>query len=67
MAKKTPTKASAAEKLVQASVINLKGSEEYRDWLKAAAKQTRYPAATIVRMALEMWAEKEGVEAPPDK
>lgn len=51
----------------QASVINLKGTDQYRDWLSGVSKKTRIPAASIVRLALEEWASKYGHSTPPEK
>ena len=47
------------------TVIHLKGSPEYVDWLEALNKETRLPKATIIRIALEEWAERNHHPAPP--
>lgn len=64
MAKKKPP---AEPEKVTVSVTNFKGTPSYRDWLAERSKSTRYPAVTILRMALAEWAEKHGHPAPPEK
>jgi hypothetical protein len=48
------------------TVIHLKGSPEYVDWLEAAHKKTRLAKATIIRIAVEEWAERNGISSPPE-
>jgi hypothetical protein len=70
MAKKqaTPPKPEpAADGKGQVSIITLKGTAAYRDWLAAQSKRTHIPAATIVRLGLALWAEQNGAKAPPEK
>lgn len=52
---------------VQISIINLKGTAEYRDWLAAESKRTHIPAASIVRLGLALWASQNGGKTPPEK
>jgi len=66
MAKKSakpPEKPSS--EVVRLSVLNLKGSPEYRDWLSSLSEQSLIPTATIVRDALAKWAKDRGYAAPP--
>jgi hypothetical protein len=49
------------------SVIHLMGADEMRTWLSDVSEKTHIPSATIVRLALKMWAEAEGHPAPPKK
>ena len=49
------------------SIINLKGSAAYRDWLSGRSKATLIPAAAIVRLALAEWASRNGHPRPPEK
>jgi hypothetical protein len=49
------------------SIINLKGTAAYRDWLSGLSKKTHIPAAVIVRLALAEWAVKNGHPSPPEK
>jgi hypothetical protein len=72
MARKQATKArvavaKASEPRVQLSVINLKGSDEERDWFATAHKRTHIPKATIVRLALKSWAAEKGLPPYPFK
>jgi hypothetical protein len=62
--KKAP--ANETPKVVRLSVLNLKGSPEYRDWLAGISKESLIPAATIVRDALAKWAKARGYPAPPE-
>jgi hypothetical protein len=48
------------------TVIHMKGSPEYVDWLEAIHKQTRIPKVQIFRLALEEWAAKSGYPVPPE-
>lgn len=66
MAKKKPA-VKVVERSSQTSVINLKGTGDYRDWLAGISKKTHIPAASIVRLALGEWASKHGHPAPPEK
>jgi hypothetical protein len=47
------------------AIILLKGSREYASWLDAVNKKTRVAKAAIFRQAVEEWAEKRGIDAPP--
>lgn len=70
MAKKrtaSAAKPAEVESRGQVSIITLKGTDAYRDWLAAESKRTHIPAATIVRLGLAMWAEKNGAKTPPEK
>jgi hypothetical protein len=48
------------------TIIHLKGSPEYVDWLEAAHKRTHISKAQIVRLALADWATKMGLPTPPE-
>ncbi len=68
MAKKKPEPAPPEpEKSARAqrSVINLKGTDAYYEWLAGFSEKTHIPAATIVRLALAMYAESSGYVSPP--
>lgn len=56
-----------AEGKGQVSIITLKGTAAYRDWLAAESKRTHIPSSTLVRLGLAMWAEKNGGKTPPEK
>ena len=65
MAKKktVPKPAPSVERL---SVLNLKGSPEYRDWLGTISKQSLIPVTTIVRDAVAKWAKERNYPSPPE-
>lgn len=48
------------------SVINLKGSRRYRDWLNGITEKTHIPAAAIVRLALKAWSKANKHHEPPE-
>lgn len=51
----------------QVSVITLKGTDTYREWLAGESKRTHIPAASIVRLGLALWASQNGGKKPPEK
>ena len=42
------------------TIINLKGSQEQADWLEAVHHKTHIAKSVIVRLALSLWAERNG-------
>lgn len=42
------------------TVINLKGSQEQRDYMEALTRKTMIPASRIVRAAINEWAKRNG-------
>lgn len=60
-------KAQAAEPAARTTIINLKGTEAQAEWLDAVNKKTHIPKTTIVRLALALWAEKNGHPAFPSE
>ena len=48
------------------AIIHLKGSPAYAAWLEAAHRKTHIAKASIVRVALAEWAERHGIESPPE-
>lgn len=65
--KAAPTKTTPVVKSRQTSVVHLKGTEEYRDWLAGESRRTHIPIASIVRLALADWAARNGGKTPPEK
>ena len=55
---------SGREKLV--TVLNLKGSSEFHQWLAGFHAQTHIPRATLVRLGLKLLAERQGYSPPPE-
>jgi hypothetical protein len=64
---KAKGKGRGAVRTPQRSIINLKGSDAYQEWLAGLSKRTHIPIATIVRLALADWAAKGGHPAGPEK
>jgi hypothetical protein len=48
------------------TVINMKGTVAYIEWLEAVHRKTHIPKAQIVRLALADWAKANGHQAPPE-
>jgi hypothetical protein len=48
------------------TVIHMKGSPEFVDWLDAVHKATHIPKVQIFRIAVAEWAKKNGHPAPPE-
>ena len=62
---KTPTVPPVSPGVERLSVLNLKGSPAYRDWLASLSEASLIPVTNIVRDALERWAEGRGYPKPP--
>jgi hypothetical protein len=54
---------SASSQADRITIINLKGTEAQAEWLDTANRKTHIAKSVIVRLALSMWAEKNGL--PP--
>jgi hypothetical protein len=69
MAKKKPTPAQTGPEPArsQLSIINLKGTEAYRDWLAGFTKATHITAATLFRLGMAEMAQKYEYPDPPEK
>jgi hypothetical protein len=65
MAKKK-AKPKPKPSLERLSVLNLKGSPEYREWLSEISYESRIAVSVIVRDAVAKWAEERGYSQPPD-
>ena len=65
---KAKTKAAPPppSELERATIINMKGSPEYADWLDGVHRKTYIAKVKILRLALALWAEKNGHPAPPE-
>lgn len=48
------------------AIIHLKGSPLYAEWLDALHRKTHIPKASLFRLALAEWAEKNGHSPPPE-
>jgi hypothetical protein len=54
------TKEAPATQTARTTIINLKGSQDQADWLEAAHRKTHIAKSVIVRLALSLWAERNG-------
>ncbi len=66
MAKKKgpPAKGEPADERVV--IVHLKGSPAYAEWLDQLNKRTHITKATLFRLAMADWAQKNGHPAPPE-
>jgi hypothetical protein len=48
------------------TIIHMKGSPEYVDWVESIHRKTHIPKVQIFRIAVAEWAERHGHEAPPE-
>jgi hypothetical protein len=69
MAKKKQALAPPPTESVRAqlSIINLKGTEAYREWLAGFTKATHITAATLFRLGMVEMAKKHEYQSPPEK
>lgn len=65
MPKKMPERTYVVDKR-RVSIINLKGSVGYREWLNDVSNDSRIASAVIVRDALAAWAKANGYQKPPE-
>lgn len=48
------------------TIVNLKGSAEYAEWLESIHKKTHIPKSTLIRLGMAEWAAKNGHSRPPE-
>jgi hypothetical protein len=48
------------------TIINMKGSRAYSEWLESIHRNTHIPKVVLFRLALAEWAERNGHDAPPE-
>jgi hypothetical protein len=58
--------APAEDRCQRETVIHMKGSPEYVDWLESIHRKTHIPKVQIFRIAIAEWAERNGHGAPPE-
>ena len=63
---KKGTKRAAPPPDDRMTIVNLKGSSEYSEWLDAVHEKTHIPKAAIFRLAVVEWAKQNGHPAPPE-
>jgi hypothetical protein len=56
-----------AEKSAQISIVVLKGSPDYRDWLARFSEASRMPQSVLIDHALAKLAREQGFEPPPKR
>lgn len=61
-----PDAVEAMEPRALVPIVNLKGNEAERDWLRALVRKTGVPASTIVRRGIAMWAQANTAIEPPE-
>jgi hypothetical protein len=49
------------------TVLTIKGTEEWKEWLSGLSDHLRIPTSTIVDLALVQFAKSEGYEPAPPK
>jgi hypothetical protein len=49
------------------TIIAIKGTKEWGEWLATASKASGVPAAVLVEVALAEWASRHGFTAPPGR
>jgi hypothetical protein len=67
MAKKLPAKGRGAEPGPRRTVLTIKGTDEWREWLEGLSEHLRTPTSTIVDHALVRYAKEVGYEKPAPK
>ena len=60
--KEVPSEPATASR---ATIINLKGSDEQAAWLESVHRKTHLAKSVIVRLALDLWADKNGHKSFP--
>jgi hypothetical protein len=66
MAKKKPTTSKGDPADERVVIVHLKGSPAYAEWLDQVHKKTHIAKATLFRLAMAEWAEKNGHPTPPE-
>jgi hypothetical protein len=62
--KRTPE--LAEDRSERETVIHMKGSADYVDWLEEVHRKTHIPKVQIFRIAVAEWAERNGHREPPE-
>jgi hypothetical protein len=64
--KKVRPSPPAEERAERETVIHMKGSPEYVEWVEKVHRATHIPKVQIFRLALADWAERNGHPSPPE-
>jgi len=57
--------AGAGPAAARRTVVAVKGTREWGEWLASASKVTGMPAAALIEVALAEWATRHGFTPPP--
>jgi hypothetical protein len=63
-AKQTP--ATVEDRSERETIVHMKGSAEYVDWLEEVHRKTHIPKVQIFRIAVAEWAARNGLREPPE-
>jgi hypothetical protein len=66
MAKKKGSTAKGEPADERVVIVHLKGSPAYAEWLEQVHKKTHIAKATLFRLAMSEWADRNGHPAPPE-
>ena len=58
---------SSEEKTRRMTVMTIKGTVEWKEWLDRLADFSRLPSTVLIDVALADWAKQHGFEEPPPK
>jgi hypothetical protein len=70
MAKKRATatgKSQASDSVRRTTVVTIKGTDEWKDWLNGLSDHLRIPTSTVVDLALVLYARENGYRKDPPK
>lgn len=65
MAKKTPNPKGDSDGSRKATVLAIKGSAEWKEWLDRAARHCRVSTSALVDLALTRYVKEQGFDDPP--
>lgn len=63
----TKTEGERSGRSDRRTIIVLKGTAAYEEWLNEAARKMRMPASVIVDVAVAAWAAANGLPEPPTR
>lgn len=52
---------------IRRSIVNIRGTEAWRDWLVSYATFRRVPVAVVIDLALAEAAKRDNFEPPPER
>jgi len=60
-------RAGTGPTVIRRTVVAVKGTKEWGEWLASASKVSGMPAAAMIEVALAEWATRHGYPAPPGR